>query len=152
MPSSPLYPANYASNTVGSTQLVPQKSRFIAQEPKAPTVSSWHLIQSATFLNGCMAGVAVAAQVGVHFLFFCWSIGRSAGQSPSVVMSKASTRRTPNLSRQACANKSSPMGPYLPFLTPTFQLICESALQSSTFSVNVTKAARENTSRFPKYP
>merc|ERR1712242_422270 len=111
------------------------------QDPKAPVVASWHWIQSATFLKGCIAGVAVDAQMGVHFLFFCWSIGRSAGQAPSVVMSKASTRRTPNLSKHACANKSSPIGPYLPFSTPTFQLICESALQSSIFSTNVFQAA-----------
>merc|ERR1719429_1014633 len=112
----------------------PQYGAKKTQDPKAFTVASWHWIQSATFLNGCMADVAVHAQVGFHFLFFCWSIGRSAGQAPSVVMSKASIRRTPNLSKQACANRSSPMGPYFPFFTPTFQLICESALQSSMFA------------------
>merc|ERR1719517_405860 len=48
--------------------------------PKASIVASWHAAQSFSFLNGCMADVAVQAHVGFHFLFLCSSMGLSAGQ------------------------------------------------------------------------
>merc|ERR1712150_237202 len=118
--------------------------------PKAAIVASQHWNHSSFFLNGCMAAVDVHAQLGFHFLFFCSSWGLSAGQAPSVVMSKAPTRLTPFMSKHVCANKSSPIGPYLPFLIPTFQLISGDALHMSMFATKVVKAALLKTSRLPK--
>merc|ERR1719384_2437612 len=49
--------------------------------PKAATVASQHWNHSSFFLNGCMAAVDVSAQLGFHFLFFCWSCGLSGASS-----------------------------------------------------------------------
>merc|ERR1719401_1037534 len=65
------------------------------QLPKADTVASWQLIQSGNFLKGCIAGVDTQLHSGFHFLFFSWPAGLSAGHAPSVVIWKASIRRTP---------------------------------------------------------
>merc|ERR1712244_146783 len=83
-------------------------------------VWSKHSNQSLGFLKGCIAGV-FTLQSECHFLFSVWSLGLFAGHAPSVVTSNASTLWTPFFDTQISANRSSPMGPYSPFFTPTFQ-------------------------------
>merc|ERR1712154_367346 len=95
------------------------------------------LVLFLEWMHGCLAAVDVSAQLGFHFLLFCWSWGLSAGQAPSVVMSKASTRLTPNIPKHFCANRSSPIGPYLPFWIPTFQWTSADALHMSMFAIRV---------------
>merc|ERR1712242_323940 len=102
---------------------------FSCPEGRCGGFKNW--IHSCVFLKGCIAGVAADAQFGFHFLFFFSSFGLSPGQAPSVVMSKASLRRMPTLSRHVCAKRSSPIGPYFPSLMPTFHFrVC---LQESMF-------------------
>merc|ERR1712179_694400 len=50
------------------------------------------------------------------------------------------------------ANRSSPMGPYLPLSIPTFHSFTVSLSHVSIFAARMLKAVFEITSRFPKKP
>merc|ERR1740121_991278 len=93
----------------------------------------------------------MVSHVGFHFLFFLSFSGRSASHVPSSFVPNACPRRTPFASRQACANRSSPMGPYLPPSTPTFQSIPPS-LHEAIDPRSVSNAAFEKISRLPNHP
>merc|ERR1712099_196503 len=99
-----------------------------------------------------MAGVLVEAQSGFHFLFFFSLPGLFASQQPSFEMSNTSIPVTPFFLMHISANRSSPMGPYLPFSIPTFQILTVSESHVSIFAARMLNAVFEITSRFPKKP
>merc|ERR1712066_369557 len=123
-----------------------------AYERAASSVAFMHAAYSAGFLKGCIAADVVLAQSGFHFLFFFSLPGLFASQHPSLVMSNISMAVTPFFLMHSSANKSSPMGPYLPLSIPIFQLLTVSVEHVSMLATKMLKAVLSKTSRFPKKP